>query len=129
MFIASVCLLFIVFSCSDKGQSGPRPPVGGECEYKHYKGTAEIVSIAERPNAPKKYEVKFTFHPEEPVKEEFAKTEGKEYLLLLNNSSYPGADFISTYGIAVGTQLDCYMKVITKGTCTPILFEFPTIDR
>ena len=127
--IISACFLFMVFSCSEKGQSGSRPPMGGQCEYKQYKGKAEIVSVTKRPDAPKEYEVKFSFHTEEPIQEDFAKAEGKEYVLLLSNSAYPGADFLNRYGIAVGKQFDCYMKVITRGTCTPIRFEFPSIDR
>ena len=121
--------LFTVLSCGVKGQSGSRPPAGGECEYKKYRGKAEIVSITKRTDAPEGYEIRFSFHAEEPVQGGFARVEGKEYLLLLSNSSYPGADFLGTYGVAVGKRFDCYLKVITKGTCTPILFEFPTLDR
>lgn len=127
--LVATFFLLTMFSCGVKGQSAPRFRVGGECEYKTYRGTAEIVSITQRPEAPKEYEVRFSFLAKEPVQEEFARVEGREYLLLLSNGSYPKADFLATYGIAVGKRFDCSMKVITKGTCTPILFEFPTLDR
>lgn len=129
LVVVSLVSLISMFSCVVKSQSGSRPPVGGQCEYKQYRGKAEIISITKRADAAEGYEIRFSFHTEEPIQEEFARVEGKEYLLLLNNSSYPGADFVGKYGIEVGKRFDCYMKVITKGTCTPILFEFPTMDR
>jgi len=46
---------------------------------------------------------------------------------LLSNLSYPGKAFLEKYDIAVSRDFDCYLKVIIKGTCTPILFEFPSI--
>lgn len=107
----------------------PSPPlVGGECEYKQYEGAAEIISITPVPDSSEKYQVKFLFHSEEPVQEAFAAAEGKQYSLLMADSSNPDKGFIRTYGIEVGAQFDCLMKVITRGTCTPVLFEFPTLD-
>ncbi len=44
-----------------------------------------------------------------------------------NPPSYPGPQFLEKYGIGVGKVFDCYLKVIIKGTCTPMLFEFPSI--
>lgn len=109
--------------------------VGGPCEYKQYKGKATIVSVrqkklpdyCERPSY-ETYDVKFCFTPEEKGGETNAKVEEREYVLMLTNSSYPGLQFLQKYGIEVGKSFDCYLKVITKGTCTPIIFDFPTID-
>jgi len=47
---------------------------------------------------------------------------------MLKNSGYPGPKFLEKYGIEAGKSFECHLKVIVKGTCTPILFEFPTID-
>ena len=108
---------------------------GGPCEYKEYKGKATIVSICKKElpsgyGGPsyESYEVKFSFSPEEEIEESFAKVEGREFTLKLTNSWYPGPKFLEKYGIEAGKSFDCYLKVITKGTCTPILFDFPTID-
>lgn len=112
-----------------------RRVVGGPCEYKAYPGRATIVSVQkkERPakaGAPLSavYEVKFSFTPHGEIKEGYGRVEGKEYLLLLANSSYPGPGFLKKYGIKPGKFFECYLKVITRGTCTPVLFDFPTID-
>lgn len=105
--------------------------VGGQCEYKVYEGRAKIISIAKRSesdNYPyERYEVKFIFTPDHEIKEAYAQTEGKEFLLLLTNSSYPGPKFLEKYSIKTGKVFACYLKVIIKGTCTPVLFEFPDI--
>lgn len=109
--------------------------LGGPCEYKDYKGTATITSIRKKEEVRSHgrssydpYEVKFSFSPHEEIKEPHGDVEGKEHVLLLTNSWYPGPKFLKKYGISVGNVFDCYLKVITKGTCTPIIFDFPTID-
>ena len=105
--------------------------VGGPCEYKPYAGRAKIISISQAiesgGSSKKKYEVKFSFTPNLKIEESFAQTEGREYPLLLKNNSYPDQAFLEKYGIEVGRILDCYLMVSIKGTCTPLLFEFPSI--
>jgi len=101
--------------------------VGGSCQYKKYKGRAEIISITKK-GVPDSYEVKFSFHSDQEIKETFAQTKGREFPLMLSNFSHPGPKFLEKYGIEVGRVFDCYLNVITKGTCTPIIFEFPSIN-
>jgi hypothetical protein len=121
-----VLLVFVSFACWGGGMI-----VGGPCEYKQYPGKAVITSITPGTEPGKtpgeSYVVKFTFSPEQEIQEEFARTAGKEFLLLLTNSTYPGPRFLEKYGIRVGKVFDCVMKVIVKGTCTPRIFEFPSI--
>ena len=134
--LLTVLLFFLwVFSCCAMDKPAERRVVGGPCEYKAYRGHAKIVSIHEKELPPKVgvpsnvvYEVKFSFTPHEEIKERYGQVEGKEYLLLLANSSYPGPGFLKKYGIKAGKSFECYLKVITRGTCTPVLFDFPTID-
>jgi len=137
-----LCTIFLVLGCgrwvsaleSLKKDSTSRV-VGGPCEYKEYKGTARIISIRHK-TMPKThggfsyepYEVKFSFHPDERIEESFAQVEGREYTLMLNNSWYPGPKFLHKYGIEVGAYFDCGLNVITKGSCTPIIFDFPDIN-
>ena len=114
-------------------KSAPRV-VGGPCEYRQYKGRAMIASIAKKemrknysePSV--SYEVKFSFFPEEEIEETYGQVEGRKYILMLTNSQYPGPEFLEKYGIEAGKSFKCYLKVITRGTCTPVLFDFPTID-
>jgi hypothetical protein len=109
---------------------------GGPCEYNVYRGSARIVSIQKKElsrdyggSSYDSYEVKFSFSTDEVIKEAHGKIAGKEYLLLLTNSWYPGEKFLEKYGIEKDRIYDCYLKVITSGTCTPIVFDFPDIDR
>lgn len=124
-----IFLLFLTgFSCQATDDPSGNPVIGGQCEYKKYKGQAKIVSISKREAPEDGYEVRFSFHTDETVKERHGQVEGKEHLLLLENSSYPGPKFLRKYRIKVGKRFVCYLKVITRGTCTPVLFDFPTID-
>jgi hypothetical protein len=49
--------------------------------------------------------------------------------LRLINSWYPGPRFLDRYGIAPGKSFACTLEVISQGTCTPVTFDFPGIDR
>ena len=135
LLVAVLLFLFPRFSCLAMDKPSKRHIVGGPCEYREYMGQAKIVSVKkrevkERVDTPQKdiYEVKFSFHTDQVIQEPYVRVEGKEYLLLLKDSSYPGARFLGKYGIEVGKAFPCCMKVITKGTCTPIIFDFPTVD-
>ncbi len=117
--------------------AGERAPgvLGGPCEYKRYKGQATIVSIRPKESpenygrpAEEGYEVKFSFSPEEEITAAYGKVTGREYTMMLKNSSYPGPRFLERYDIKTGKSFDCYLQVIIRGTCTPVLFDFPTID-
>ena len=128
-----IILFFMGFSTAYADVCSPRSPsTGGPCEYARYKGKATIISIAKIAKTNRdpyeKYEVSFSFTPDLELQDNVARTEGKKYVLLLNNSSYPGPRFLEKYEIKVDKVFDCFMKVITKGTCTPIIFEFPTIQ-
>lgn len=51
-----------------------------------------------------------------------------QHQLRLKNSWYPGPRFIKKYAIAPGKSFACTLRIITRGTCTPILFDLPKID-
>jgi len=135
LFIAVLLFLFPRFSSLAIDSPPKRHVVGGPCEYKEYMGQAKIVSLEKRgaeeqvvPSQKHSYEVRFSFDTDQGIQEPYVRVKGKEYLLLLRDSSYPGARFLREYGIKVGKVFPCCLKVITKGTCTPIIFDFPTID-
>lgn len=135
LWLTVVFFLFCGVPCMAMEKRPEKQMVGGPCQYKAYLGRAAILSVqkhegqaqAGAPSADA-YEVKFSFTPDEEIKEGWVQLEGKEHLLLLTNSSFPGPRFLNKYGIEPGKRFECNMKVITKGTCTPVLFEFPTID-
>ncbi len=108
------------------------PRAGGPCEYHRYEGRAEITSVRRITDPPdqgdEKYEVRFRFVPKEAIKESFAQVEGREFLLEINYTSSLGREFIERHGIRPGSLVDGSIQVIVKGTCTPILFEFPSLS-
>lgn len=126
-----------VISGTDRGEEmRTQKGVGGLCKYKSYRGIATITSVRETKESPESrggppyqsYVVRFSFFSEEKIKESYGNVEGKEYTLKLANSWNPGARFLKKYGIETGSNFECYLKVITRGTCTPVLYDFPTID-
>jgi len=126
--MALILMAFLPVCCLAASSPSPQR-VGGPCTYKQYSGKAEIISVTSRENFPGEYEIKFSFHPKKSVKEEFARVEGRQWSLVQKDSSYPDEKFLAQYGIKTGKRLPCLMKVITKGTCTPVLFDFPTIGN
>lgn len=93
-----------------------RPPVvGGECEYDKIPGTCEIISIAQDKT------VKFTFSSNGPMTNNSLLAEslkGEHIDLLSYLIPY------QNYTIKEGEKITCEANLITKGTCTPIIFKF-----
>jgi len=126
---------------ADVGPSAEGRRVGGPCEYAEYRGTATITSVEQTERSRQQvgnvggagyegYEVWFRFAPEADIREEWARpAAGKEHPLCLMNSWYPGPRYLEKYGIKKGRSYNCTLKVITRGTCTPTIFEFPEIRR
>jgi hypothetical protein len=108
------------------------PRAGGPCEYHRYEGRAEITSLQKTVDPYKKakecWEAKFRFIPDQEVKESFAQVAGKEFLLEISQSSYLSPEFIKLHDVQIGRTLHGYLLAITRGTCTPVLFEFPVFS-
>jgi hypothetical protein len=121
---------------AQRGTENSQPRiVGGPCQYKSYPGRAEIISVRKIEPGPvlgappyEPFEVKFSFRSDGKIEEPHAQVEGKEHLLTLTNSFYPGTRFLQKYGIKVGQVFDCNLMVIQQGTCTPVIFDFPAMD-
>lgn len=120
-------------------QAAPRR-LGGRCEYADYAGTATILKI-EKTEASKKqaevvggagyegYEVWFSFETKEKIKHELARhAVKKRHEFRLCNSWYVGPEYIEKYGIKKDKKFECTLKVITKGTCSPVVFKFDKLD-
>jgi len=127
-------ILFTLFACvraEPDRQSGQW--AGGPCQYKNYPGKATILSIASRkadhPDQIKRFDVKFSFTPQENIHESFARTEGKTFNLYGYNFQYPDGEFITEHDIHIGRILDGSLQVIVSGTCTPVWFDFPALKQ
>lgn len=124
-------IIFIVaalpgIGCSMTGSEIARGPlVGGPCEYRSYPGQAEIVSVAPSAAETGRFDVKFRFIPDEAVEEPLGKTAlERTFPLLPDREMPPDRAAIERFDIRPGKRLACTLKVITRGTCTPILFDF-----
>ena len=138
--VAIVFFMVLAGGCAcPKADAQPhgKAVVGGPCEYRAYPGEARIVSIKKgvpeanaQPSGPstKGYDVTFIFHTDRTIEEPYVKVREKPHRLLLTNGSRPSARFLEKYGVEEGKTYPCRLQVITKGTCTPVLFDFPTID-
>jgi hypothetical protein len=119
--------------CSMTGSETTRGPmVGGPCEYRSYPGQAEIVSVAPWAApalaAGERFDVKFRFIPDGPIEEPLGKAAlERTFSLLPDREIPPDRAFIEKVDIRPGKRLVCTLKVITRGTCTPILFDFPSL--
>ena len=135
--IGLVALLTAGLTCCRADGNPHGRTVGGPCRYKSYPGEAKIVSLEKRMHQGKTdtsesggdtYRVMFTFHTDETITESYAQVEDETFQVLLTNGSHPSEAFLKKYDIEEGKTFPCRLKVITQGTCTPVLFDFPTID-
>jgi hypothetical protein len=133
----TLMLIFKGLACNkSENMSADAQKTGGECSYDSYPGIATITRIgktdASRTQATMKggpgyegYEIWFLFKTDQEIKKVWArKGIEKERLFLLANSWYPGQRYIEKYHIAPGKNYPCTLQVISKGTCTPIIFKF-----
>ncbi len=108
------------------------PKAGGPCEYHRYEGSAEITSLRKTVDpygkGEESWEAKFRFVPTEEIKECFARVTDRDFLLEVNQSPYLRPEFMERHGIQVGKIFHGFVLVITRGTCTPVLFEFPAFS-
>ena len=117
-------------SYEDEKQEAPR--AGGPCEYHRYQGLAEVTSLRKTVDpysqGKERWEVKFRFIPDQEIKESFAQVAAREFLLEINQSSYLSREFIEQHGVQIGRTFNGFLFAITRGTCTPVLFEFPAFS-
>ena len=133
-------LLIIPFLFAMIDKSSPRaedekeeaPRAGGPCEYHRYEGRAEITSLQKAVDPYKKgkegWEAKFRFIPNQEIKESFAQVADREFLLEISQSSFLSREFIERHGVQTGRTFNGYLLAITRGSCTPVLFEFPAFS-
>jgi hypothetical protein len=118
----------LVLSCSG-GATQQEAMTGGRCDYRQYRGTAEIVSLTQVGSAMQRaqdeFEVGFVFHPEEVIEEQFAQVNGKVFLLQIDGGANPNRLFIQQQDIRKGKRVGCVLKAISRGACTPMIFVFP----
>lgn len=129
---AMACLALLV-----SGGTDAVAQIGGACSYAAYPGTCRIVAVGKTPASIAQrtivggpgyegFEVTFAYASTGAAPPAAAQ---RSHRLTLTNSWYPGAKFLAKYDIRPGQHFACTLKVITRGACTPLLFDFPTVDR
>ncbi|EFL53245.1 conserved hypothetical protein [Solidesulfovibrio fructosivorans JJ]] len=113
--------------------------VGGPCTYADFPGKAVIVAVTPQPKTPVTgggiptpypgFDITYTFTPDTPIAGEPLYTPGRTHTLTLVNGMAPGSRFLQKYGITAGKVFPCRLRIIRQGTCTPVLYDFPGIDR
>lgn len=122
-------------------ESTPSPgKLGGPCEYTSYQGACTITSIEGTAVSEQQkgitggpryegFEILYHFEGRDSIPQRWQELVSREHTLQLANSWYPGPKFIERYEIEVGKKFDCTVLLITKGTCTPVIFKFENIDQ
>jgi len=139
-----VPLMLLISFCSNGRTMSPQDAnrqIGGDCVYTSYDGFANIIQVektarseqqAATPGGPgyEGYEVTFIISLREPIAEELAEHfVTREHVFTLMNSWYPGERYLRKYGLEVGKELPITLDVIQRGTCTPLILKFSTVDR
>ena len=120
-------------ACSPKVES-PHA-VGGPCEYVDIPGIAKIVSVKEAPsteyNCAKAVQVTFDFVPNDPAAVKsyrFPNWKDTGCHFTVGGGMNPPKAWVLERGLVEGSEHACVRSEITKGTCTPVNFSFPTIN-
>lgn len=107
--------------------------VGGPCEYMDIKGKATVVSVSDYkyPNGDAfckgpRFEVELSFKSNDANPVDMTKY--GRFGLYMSNGCRPGSAFVNKYEIATGKQFNCVLKIITKGTCTPRIYELEGVE-
>ena len=146
--IRTWCLivLLVLSAACDKGNAklnedkDPSHRAGGTCVYASFSGRALITKITQTPASKEQaqvrggpgyegYEVWFRFVPETELPEKARYALDREHLFPLYNSWYVGPRYVEKYGLAPDKVFPCTLKHIQSGSCSPIDFQFPTLDR
>ena len=76
------------------------------------------------------FEVWFTFASRRELKQEWARDAlAREYPFQLAAGWHPGPQYLGKYKVRVGRRYPRTLKVITEGTCKPVVFEFTGLKR
>lgn len=141
LMFGMLILILELWACNKSESARFDKKLGGDCSYASYTGTATVTRIVKTEASSKQatmkggpgyegYEIWFSFKTDQEIKKEWARKRiERENLFLLANSWYPGPQYIEKYKIKPGNSYQCTLQVITKGTCTPIIFEFTDPKR
>ena len=110
--------------------------VGGSCKYADIPGTCTVESVTPTgagtsscSNDP--VEVRFDFSPLDSGAQadyRYPAQSDTDRSLTIAGGALPPRPWIESEGLTEGSQHPCVRREITRGTCTPVIFEFTEID-
>lgn len=127
--VIAAALLATLSACSPSIHGGP-------CTYSDHAGTATITDVKLREDAPQgqgprgeEYWVEFATNltGAQPT-QSFYRNEGNRFLIS-NPQGKTDLEWLAAQGISVDAKLDVKVSVIKSGTCTPVIFKFPTLPE
>ncbi len=130
ILLISISLLMIA---GLSGCVGPQQKTteGGPCDYVNIKGTAHIIAVERATKGPNNCKnpvsVVFNFMPLDGAAGGANRSYKNQRLTLGEGQNPPGA-WVNAQGIKVGSRLSCVRQEITSGTCTPVLYSFPSLN-
>ncbi len=115
-------LLVLINSCDNKKEK----KVGSSCEYADIPGSAELVKVYDKSHS---VEVYLNFTPDDSVSYRFPDMPDTNVMAYVCQGHKPrNPEWIKEQGLTVGSFHPCRRREITKGTCTPVLFELTDVD-
>ena len=125
--VPAILLLVLAAGCAERS-------VGGPCAYEDTPGKAVITAVggadpdeancAREPRA-----VLFDFIPDKPrTRWRFPNWGTSGQRLTVAGGMNPPASWLRSQKVRVGAELSCVRREIVKGTCTPVVYEFPDLD-
>ncbi|MCF7862360.1 hypothetical protein K9M79_09050 [Candidatus Woesearchaeota archaeon] len=111
-YILLFCILLVGCTAAPKETPQTEPPiVGGPCEYVSTLGQCSISAVEST-------SVTFSFIPDGSLNLEGADWATEDAIL-----SKQYTQDVTNPNFQLGESVACKIKLITKGTCTPVLFE------
>ncbi|MFO0820057.1 MAG: hypothetical protein U1A77_19060 [Pirellulales bacterium] len=107
---------------------------GGPCTYSEHAGTATITGVTPVETSPQgadappaEYWIEFKTELSDPQPtQSFYRNEGNRFKVK-NPAGNTDEAWLASQGIAVDAKLDVKVSLITSGTCSPMIFKFPTL--
>lgn len=127
----SMLTVSLVAACG----AAPLKKVGGPCTYNKIPGIITITSIEKAPedesNCKDAVKVMFTFTPTDPTAQKNYAAPGwsdEGQIFTVGGGTNPNREWVERKGITAGQNYGATRNEIRSGTCTPVIFEFTSID-
>jgi len=101
---------------------------GGGCTYVDVPGEVEITRVTWEGG---KAEVRFTFHPDKPSPQQgtYQSGQDRDQPLEAGGGVIMTREWLGAKGIRPGARIRAVRRERTRGTCTPVVYAFPSIPE